>query len=244
MSDHDFEREHRDCAEALGAFVLHALAAEEAGRVERHLVDCQCCRDDIAALQLAVNTLPTAAPPVQPSPELKQRIMGVVEAEAELLRAAGSEADRPEPDRAGRRFRLTPPRPVVAAAAAAVVAAAVVVGFVARGGSGGQSARTVAAEVTGAAVAFKARAALRMSGTRGTLVVANLPDPPPNRVYEVWVKRPRRQPEPAGATFTLRSGQVEIPGSMRGVDAVMVTDERRGGSAAPTRTPIIVARPA
>ena len=67
---------------------------------------------------------------------------------------------------------------------------------------------------------------------------------PTDRVYEVWVGRPGRAPEPAGATFTLRTGEVEIPHSMSGVNAVMVTAEPHGGSRTPTSSPIVIARTA
>ena len=45
--------------------------------------------------------LPVAVPPVSPPKELKSRVMSVVESEAELLQAAGSEADRPARPAAG-----------------------------------------------------------------------------------------------------------------------------------------------
>jgi anti-sigma-K factor RskA len=72
--------------------------------------------------------------------------------------------------------------------------------------------------------------------------VKDLPDPPANRVYEVWLGRPGQAPTPAGAAFTLRTGEVAIPHSMKGVNAVLVTAEPHGGSSTPTRPPIVVAR--
>jgi hypothetical protein len=100
----------------------------------------------------------------------------------------------------------------------------------------------VAAQLIGVASSPTAHAAVRLSGGRGSLLVKDLPDPPGNRVYQVWLGRPGQAPTPAGATFTLRTGEVAIPHSMRGVNAVMVTAEPHGGSSRPTRPPIVVAR--
>jgi anti-sigma-K factor RskA len=244
MSAHDFAREHRDCSEALGAYVLLALPPAEAELVQRHLTTCGRCREEAGAFQLAVDALPGTAPPMRAPPELKDRIMAVVGAEAELLAAAGSGADRPDSERGRRRFALPLRRPALAAAAAAGLATAAVLGFVVRGGSDEKPARTVAAQLLGVGVPAKAHAAVRVSGERGSLLVKNLPDPPRDRVYEVWVSRPGQAPVPAGATFTLRTGEVDIPHSMRGVNAVMVTAERHGGSQVPTSSPIVVARTA
>jgi hypothetical protein len=56
----------------------------------------------------------------------------------------------------------------------------------------------------------------------------------------VWVKRGDAPPRPAGALFT-SSGRVEIPNRVRPGDRVLVTAEPSGGSAMPTRPPMIVA---
>jgi hypothetical protein len=246
MSGVDFEARHRECAEALGAYALDALPEDELPGVEAHLHRCERCREDLATLRLAVDTLPTAAPPLTAPPELKSRIMAVVESEARLLQAAGDEADRvPSPGRRRREGRLLP-RFALAGAAAATLAVAGAVGFVIGGGAGGgPSTRTVQARVfPSSADSATTRVALRVRGTRGTLLVHDLPAPPSQRVYQVWVRRGTSSPEPAGARFAIRSGAIEIPRSLAGVDAVMVTAEPVDGSANPTRSPIVVARPA
>ena len=242
MSEHDFDREHRDCSEALGAYVLQALPPAEAEGVEHHLAACERCRDEAVAFQLAVDALPGTAPPMRAPAELKDRIMAVVGAEAELLAAAGSGADRPDPERRRRRFPLSLSRPALAATVAAGLAAAGVLGFVVRGSDNETPARMVAAQLIGVGAPSTAHAAVRLSGGRGTLVLKDLPDPPGGRVYEVWLSRPGQAPTPAGTTFTLRTGEVAIPHSLRGVNAVMVTAEPHGGSPTPTRPPIVVAR--
>jgi anti-sigma factor RsiW len=256
--------ERRDDA---GAWVLGALPEDEHERFAAHLAGCAICRREVAELQMVADTLPLAAPQVAPPPELKERIMAAVRAEAAVLAAAGPEADvaaipeapeaapaaparRPRPERSKRergwwRRPLLALRPLPAAALAAVLIALGVGAGVLLSGGGGESARTVQAQVV-APSAPSARASLTVSGDHATLSVSGFPAPPSGRVYQVWVKRPGRDPAPTNALFSVRDGRatVEVPGSMRGVDQVLVTDEPDGGSRKPTRSPVIIAQPA
>jgi anti-sigma factor RsiW len=260
--------EHRD---DVGAWVLGALPDDAHERFAAHLVGCEACRREVAELQMVADTLPLAAPQVAPPPELKERIMAAVRAEAAVLEAAGPEADLPpapaptreaapaEPAPAGperprparparerRRFRLPALalRPLPAAVAAAVLIALGVGGGVLLS-SGGPSGTTVQARVV-APQAPGARASLTVADDRATLKVRDFPSPPAGRVYQVWLKRPGRDPDPTTALFRTSGGSatVDVPGSMRGVDQVLVTAEPDGGSRAPTRQPVIIAQPA
>jgi anti-sigma-K factor RskA/putative zinc finger protein len=267
--------EHRD---DVGAWVLGALPEDEHERFAAHLAGCEECRGEVAELQMVADTLPLAAPQVAPPPELKERLMTAVRAEAAVLHAAGPEADvvpvaaatdraptertaagaapaerdrtaRPERRRGSgtawwRRPRLAL-RPLPAAALAAVLLAlGIAIGALVAGG-GGSSARTVQAQVV-APSAPSARASLSLSGDDATLEVSGFPSPPSGRVYQVWVKRPGRDPAPTTALFSVRQGQatVDVPGRVRGGDRVLVTAEPDGGSEAPTRAPVIVSQPA
>ena len=51
-------------------------------------------------------------------------------------------------------------------------------------------------------------------------------------------------PVPTEALFSVRQGRasVDVPGDLRGVKQVLVTDEPLGGSEVPTRQPVIAAR--
>ena len=229
--------------DTLAAYLLGALPDAEVEEFEGHLAGCERCRDEAASLRVAVDVLPGAVPPVSPPKELKSRVMSIVESEAELLQAAGTEADRPARRRRGLRGLF--PRPVItAAAAAAALAVGVVAGIAVVGGDdGGGGQRTLAARVTDPLAATTARASLVVDGSRAKLVVRGMPAPESGRVYQVWLKRGDRVPVPAGATFMLRSGNVAIPRAVRDGDQVMVTSEPEGGSPVPTRQPIVVAQP-
>jgi anti-sigma factor RsiW len=257
--------EHRDDA---GAWVLGALPDDERERFAAHLPGCEICRREVAELQMVADTLPLAAPQVAPPPELKERIMAAVRAEAAVLEAAGPAAavvpraptpaqaqapapaaapDRPAREKRpkGRRWFRVPAlslRPIPAAVAAAVLIALGVGGGVLLS-NGGSSGRTVQAKVVAAP---GARASLTVKADRGKLSVKDFPPPPPGRVYQVWLKRPGRPPDPTTALFRVRGGSatVDVPGSMQGVDQVLVTAEPDGGSRAPTRPPVIIAQPA
>jgi anti-sigma-K factor RskA len=234
MSGH--ERWHDD----VGSYLLGSLPPEELEGFEAHLRDCPDCRRDVEELRVAADALPMSVPVVAPPPALKQRIMAVVESEAELLAAADRQADAPAPARREpRRWGGFLLRPGVALACAAVL---LVLGGVAGAllAGGGEDARTVAAqsEPRGADVQLEVR------DDGATLVARNMPAPPSGRIYQVWLKRPGMDPQPTSVLWSVRgdgSADVAVPGSLDGVEAVLVTDEPPGGSDAPTRDPVISA---
>jgi anti-sigma-K factor RskA len=236
---------HETWADSVGAYMLGALPDAEREGFEDHLATCAICREDVERLRLAAEALPASPPTVAPPPELRDRIMAVVRSEAELLQAAGGRADASEPPRRRIRLgrRLPSIRPAFAlAAVAGALAVGVAGGLSLSGGDVGPGTRTLAAQTADRAVSAR----LVVRDGHGTLVAQRLPAPGEGRVYQVWLKRPgRAAPEPTNALFGVRrdgSASVDVPGSLAGVEAVMVTSEPDGGSESPTRRPLIVAR--
>jgi anti-sigma factor RsiW len=234
-------------ADTVAAYLLGALPQDEAARFEAHLDDCPHCREDLATLQPVVDALPAAAPPAQPSPELRGRLMATVRSEAELLQAAGASADQPAPlpqSKPPLRERLLGRRPLLAGAMALVLALAAGYGLRAAvengGGTAGGPTRTVRAQVT------IPHASARVIVRHGvaTLVVTGLPAPPRGKIYQVWLKRPNViAPAPTNALFGVDhhgAGHTSVP-TISGVQAVLVTAEPDGGSPAPTQSPVIIA---
>ena len=225
--------EHLQCAEALGAYVLGALPDAESADVERHLDNCRECQAELDWLRLAANALPASVAPVEPPPELKARVMAIVESEAELLQAAGEAADRPPRRQRNRNWTwLTGGemwRPAVALASLAAVAAVAVVLA-----TNVSSTRTIHAQLSGSGAA-----SLIVRGTQAQLTVKGLHSPAANHVYELWVKRGSAPPAPAG-TFVLSTGAVQLQRPVRPGDVVLVTVEPGQGTPAPTSTPFLV----
>jgi anti-sigma-K factor RskA len=233
---------HRDDA---GPWVLGALDEREAGAFAAHLEQCRACRHEVAELQGVADVLPMAAPQVIPPPELKARVMAVVESEAELLRAAGPEADgaaqarTPERQRPrGRPDWLRRLRPVpVAVLATALLALGVVAGVLLSGGDDTSSHPGFGPK--------GAQVALKVSGDRGTLDLQHMPAPPSGRVYQVWLVSGKAKPRPTHTLFTVPSdgrARVEIMESLKGTDQVLVTAEPPGGSSQPTSPPVVGAK--
>lgn len=231
-----------------GAYLLRALSDDEHAQFAGHLASCTACRREVDQLQVVVDTLPIAAPQYAPPVELRDRIMHIVDAEAQLLRASGPEADRvpAEPEAAPRRswgwgsgLIL---RPVAAGAVATVLLAVGVVGGVTLGGAGDNPppTRSLAAQVA----APGATAVVSVQDGRAALHVKNLPSPPFARVYQVWIKRGNAI-TPTHSLFNVRksdgSSVVPIEEPVRPGDEILVTDEQNGGSQKPTGEQLITA---
>jgi len=81
-------------SESAGAYVLGALSPDEARDVETHAAACPQCHEEIADLKRVVSVLPLACSSVEPSPDLKARILAASQGEdqagAILRRAAVS----------------------------------------------------------------------------------------------------------------------------------------------------------
>ena len=240
--------DHDRWADSLGAWMLGALPEDEAEGFRSHLDSCADCRADAESLRVAVDALPASTPPMNPPPELKGRLMAVVEREASLLKAAGPDADRARESRRRRRFPGLSGLTLRPALATGLVLLLLVIG----GGAAllgrtalDQDARTVVARVNPELKG--SRASLEVDGDRARIVGTKLPPPPAGHVYQVWLDRGGKAPEPTAALFSTRSDgtvSVDVPGSIDGVRAVMVTDEPSGGSPKPTGRLILTASPA
>jgi hypothetical protein len=236
----EFACEHLpNCA----AYVLRALEEPEADAHREHLAGCPTCEVEVHQLQGVVDALAVAVPPVSVPGGLRTRVMASVEEEAEQLHAASGDDTRAaavwRPRRGSRpRWgrRLLPAVAVVAA-----LGAGLVVGAVALNTGSSEQTEVIRAVVVGSG--HRATAELRKVGSQVELVVVGLPAPPPGRIYEVWLEHGAAAPEPTDALFSVTkggNGAVGVPGDLRGVSKVLVTDEPLGGSLKPTRAPVIV----
>jgi anti-sigma factor RsiW len=225
-----------DCA----AYVLGALHEGEAHDHATHLGGCPLCRAEVLQLQPVADSLALGAPRATVPGGLRARIVGTAHAEAELRSTAGRGAGGMAPARAPRPAirwgRLSPG--LVGALALGVGLA---IGALAFNASASEKTEAIPALVS--APGYHATAELRKAGSHLELVVVGMPAPPPGRIYEVWLERGTEAPLPTDVLFSVTrtgSGAVGVPGDLRGVSKVLVTDEPLGGSLKPTRTPVIV----
>lgn len=234
-----------DSREDVGAYLLGALSEAEAASFERDMERDDTLRAEVDFLRVAAEALPASTIQMAPPPALKGRIMAVVESEAQLLRAAGPEADRPpEPSRPRRRVVavLRPGwwslRPGIAVAASVLVlAVGAAVGGLLAGGSGERFSTDPTSQAK----------LIQRDGGHSTLVVTDLNSAEPGYVYQVWLQRKGQDPKPTNALFSPRgdgTASVDVPGKLKGVVKVLVTEEPEGGSHAPTTPPVIEVRPA
>lgn len=226
-----------ECGADVAAYALGALDPTGAERFAEHLRGCAICRDELQAFRAVVDVLPLTAPPAAPRPALKRSVMAAVAADQKLAAAAAS----PEPVRRPGRWAALLPSPRLGLALAVVLAAVLIGGGLALQPSGTPHTRLLSAQVIGA----PGTARIRITGDRAELEVVHFAQPPAGHIYEVWLVRPGHKPAPTNALFGVRrngSGDVDIPGSMRGVTAMMVTPEPTGGSQTPTAPPVIRAQ--
>jgi anti-sigma-K factor RskA len=234
----------RECerrAQDAAAYVLGALTEQEVEPYREHLRDCVECAAEVATLQPAADSLALGVMRIEAPPDLRTRLMAVVGGEAELLHAAGHEADLPPRarSRSGWRARLAP-----ALGAAAALAAGLAIGALAIGGSTNTVTRTQTIEAAVRTPGYHATAVLRKAGSHVVLVLTGMPAPPAGHIYEVWLERGAQAPQPTDVLFSVThsgGGSVGVPYTLAGVSKVLVTAEPLGGSLKPTREPVIVA---
>jgi hypothetical protein len=240
-----------DLAELLGPYLLGACAQEEAGVVREHILTCRSCREAFAAWGPARDGLLMDVEPAAPPEALRSRVMGQVRADAALF-AAARERAQPEPQRTPRRSlgsvlrglggRLGAPRPAWALGIAAVAAVVITLGAEGTLGMGGTDRETVYAARVDGVTAPGAHASLAVHEGDARLQVSGLPAAGSGRMYQVWLRTGTAPARPAGVHFSVDArgaGGVALPSLPHTGEQVLVTSERGGDAAVPTRSPIV-----
>ncbi len=228
-------QDHRRYEEELAAYMLDALTVEEKRRFEEHLGACAACQAEERWLRGAVEVLPSSVEQVEAPPELRERLMATVRAEA----PTAAESKRRPWLRRPRGWTML--RPAAALASLLVVAAGV--GGYLLGNDDGPATSTVAVE--GTEVRPTAGGRIVRSGNAAVLRVWGLPQPGRDRVYQVWLlHKGATKPEPSSLFSVHRdgSGATGIPSGLEGVEQVMVSEEPASGSSEPTQDPVLAAR--
>lgn len=223
--------------ELTAAYALDALGERESDEYERHLAECEGCREDLASLSRASAALAYAVDAPPPPPALRERILQAARAER------------------GTVVPLRRRRPFQAVAAAAAVAACTAIGLGVWAAtlhdslSHERSAR--AAEVRAASIIADPDAnRIALAGKPGSLfvepdgnaalVVQSLPAAPSGRTYIAWVIRRGTAHKAAvfrgGGRTVVPLRPLVRPGSLVGV-----TLERSASVPAPTSVPFLQA---
>ena len=125
-------------ADDLNGYALGALDPADERAVAKHLPDCERCSTELRErINPAVGVLAESVPQLEPPPELRERLLEIVRAEAEAGQEPAAPVER-------RRLRLGPLvlRPAAGLAALAVAGAGVA-GYLANDGDDGGDASTV-----------------------------------------------------------------------------------------------------
>ncbi|GGO22138.1 anti-sigma factor [Micromonospora parathelypteridis] len=227
----------------VGAYVLDAVDDLERVAFERHLAECEPCRVEVAELRETVTRLADDTVVEATPPGLRERTLAQAARTPQLRVSVPGASDRRQ---AGRWRRLT-----VAAAAAVLVAggASAVTWTVSNDRisdeqASSDQARQIAAvldapdarvferslEPGGAATVVVSR-----ERDRSVVLLRDLPDPGPGRIYELWLIR---DAEPARSVGRLAEGvraTTTVIGPVAQAGTFGVSNEPVGGSVAPTR---------
>jgi anti-sigma factor RsiW len=216
-----------ECGADVAAYALGSLDDAERRSFERHLATCAVCPDELAVFERVVDALAQGIPQQRAPADLRRRVLD----DARRVGAAAIGASR-------KRTLLRRPALALCALLIAVVAVA---GALRPSSSPGPVTRVIQARVVGSA----GSAEVRRSSGHAELVVHHLSPPPSGEIYQVWLNRLRRRPQPTSALFNVTDAgdaEVDVPGDLRQVRQIMVTPEPAGGTQVPTHPAVITAR--
>jgi anti-sigma-K factor RskA len=239
MTDHEWL--------ALAApYALDALDGEERATFEAHLPGCAVCQAEVRSFRDVAAQLGAAAPPTEPPPGLRARV----------LREA----------RRGSGRRRAPIAPWLAAAAMLVLALAAGYGYWQERGDRRALEQAVALVRDSLAARDSLLAAVLAPGVgtanlaatgkpptarlfwnpaRRVVVIAvfDLPPAPSGRTYQLWAIATGKSPVSLGVFDTRPDGRLTaamaVPADLM-FQVTAVTEEPAGGSPQPTQTPFLI----
>ena len=235
-----------------GVYSLDAIDdGDELTRFEHHLRRCQQCPDEVRGMSATATGLAFAAAQAPP-PQMRERVLAAAARTRQLPPVvehgrAGETPRRARPPRAVPRLAWT-------VAAICLIAVIALTTLLIRTQSQLDQANARQAAIAAVLAAPDARAVTQRTSEGGTATVvysqarhalivtsAQLPPPPPGKVYELWLLGPPRV-RPAGLLPATAHGQtapVLVAGLVPG-DQLGMTVEPAGGTSHPTTTPILV----
>jgi len=253
--------EEKDPTSLTGAYALDAVSDEERAVLEEYLRGAEATRNEVTELQDTAVLLGYATAPVNPSADLKARLMAQVAVTPQLAPVTAPPTAAPAaPAATPTRTEVKAQQRWFSRTAIAITAAAAAVAIIIGGGvlvsnlGNNTEAPISATGIQAIKAADDAQQATHTmdNGGSATLVWSNelasaaliakdLPALTDDQVYELWFVG-ESGPRAAG-TFTVdEAGAVSqvLDGDMQAGDAVAVTVEPAGGSDQPTSDPVMV----
>ena len=232
---------HADVKDNAAAYVLGGLEADERESFEAHLAGCGECTAEVQSLVRTTNALASAVPQRTPPPELRARVLSSFALgnapTVVTLRPARSMAWMP----------LAASLILVAAVGLYAVRLQLRVGALQSSMAVLSAPDLVRIDLAGQPTAPQSSGRALWSRDRGMVfATANLPPPPPGKVYQVWVVT-AQAPVSAGLVVPDSAGggmmYFYTPPDILPPTAVAVTLEPAGGVPAPTGQFYLVGKP-
>lgn len=234
-------RVHEELRDLIAPVALGAATRDEVIQVEAHVRGCEHCRSELEGLRAAVDVLALAPEDVEPSPDLRLRVMAEVRDEAEAMRVLSqpSQAVAAPAAAAPRRTRswwasLRNPWPAAAVGLAAL-AAGLLTWNVALQTEDRPPAAIISADVSGTDAAPGIAGRVVFVESEGQLVVQlrGLKPLPDGMAYQLWTID-GGIPTSAGTFSADASGQaVVVARNAAGADAIGVTAQPPTSTTAP-----------
>jgi anti-sigma-K factor RskA len=226
--------------DVLPALALGSLDSDEAGRAQAHLSSCLICRRELASLESVAAQLASALPPVEPPPDLRNRLMDRIH------------TPRPQP----RPVQKVPVGswwgrllPAWGVASLLLILALAAINlllwqrfnqmdfFTTPGGL-----RAVPLIPTGAASRATGYVLVSADGEDGALIVDGLPSLAEGQEYQLWLLREGEKI--SGAVFSTDEHsyggtRIRAPRSLLEYSAAEITIEPEGGSSQPTGVQVL-----
>lgn len=215
--------------------------AEEA--VERQLADDPAARARVRELRAAATALALDLEPIEPSPELKQRLLSAARADLDGRQPTGVGEAAPVIELASRRS-VAPMRwlPWSLAAMLAVALAASLLWNASLRDELDQrmAAKMLPIAATGPATGTTGEVVMLGDDGTALLSLEGLPELDPGMVYQVWlIADGPPQPNVTFVPSTGGNASVAVSGDVERFALLAITVEPAGGSATPTSDPII-----
>ena len=230
--------EHMPWEDDRAAYLLDALDAAERAEFEAHLAGCDRCRAELRWLQPAVDVLPASVEQLEPPPELRNRILGAIEADAG---AAPAQRDR-RPARQPFWSRFSQRAALTGVATVVALAVGIAGGYALRGDSDSSPTVATTVPVEPTTPSIRAAANIVHHDDTYTLDVSHMPELRPGDVYQVWMRN-GKQLQPSILFVPSRDGtaKVVLPTQTGAADEMLITREPTGGSQEPTSAPLVSA---